>query len=60
MSHKTAATVAHTIGIDTGKNTLQTEKRTSRGRNQDRARVAAARITKSDMRRRKATAPKRP
>jgi hypothetical protein len=22
MSHKTAATVAHTIGIDTGKNTL--------------------------------------
>jgi uncharacterized protein YjbK len=40
MSHKTAATVAHTIGIDTGKNTLQTEKRTSRGRNQDRARVA--------------------
>jgi hypothetical protein len=23
MSHKTAATVAHTIGIDTGKNTLR-------------------------------------
>ena len=22
MSHKTAATVAHTIGIDTGKNTV--------------------------------------
>jgi hypothetical protein len=25
MSHKTAATVAHTIGIDTGKNTLHLE-----------------------------------
>ena len=31
MSHNTAATVAHTIGIDTGKNTLHLSASTRRG-----------------------------
>ena len=42
MSHKTAATVAHTIGIDTGKNTLHLIGSTTRGQSFCGRRLPAA------------------
>ena len=45
MSHKTAATVAHTIGIDTGKNTLHLIGLDDKGAIVLREKVARGRIT---------------
>ena len=45
MSHKTAATVAHTIGIDTGKNTLHLVGLDDKGAIVLREKVARDRIT---------------
>ena len=44
MSHKTAATVAHTIGIDTGKNTLHLIGLDDRGAIVLREKIARGRI----------------
>ena len=45
MSHKTAATVAHTIGIDTGKNTLHLIGLDDKGAIVLREKIARGRIT---------------
>ena len=45
MSHKTAATIAHTIGIDTGKNTLHLIGLDDKGAIVLREKVARDRIT---------------
>src|SRR6476646_4847852 len=45
MSHKTAATVAHIIGIDTGKNTLHLIGLDDRGAIVLREKIACGRIT---------------
>src|SRR6476661_459320 len=45
MSHKTAATVAHTIGIDTGKNTLHLIGLDDQGAIVLREKIARGRIT---------------
>ena len=54
MSHKTAATVAHTIGIDTGKNTLHLIGLDDQGAIVLREKIArgriAARLAKNDFR----------
>ncbi len=44
MSHKTAATVAHTIGIDTGKNTLHLISLDDKGAIVLREKIARGRI----------------
>ena len=44
MSHKTAATVAHTIGIDTGKNTPAFDRRRRQGAIVLREKIARGRI----------------
>src|SRR4029453_281408 len=44
MSHKTAATVAHTIGIDTGKNTLHLIGLAERGAIVLREKISRSRI----------------
>jgi predicted butyrate kinase (DUF1464 family) len=45
MSHKTAATVAHTIGIDTGKNTLHLIGLDDKGAIVLREKIARGRIS---------------
>ena len=45
MSHKTAATVAHTIGVDTGKNTLHLIGLDDKGAIVLREKIARGRIT---------------
>jgi len=45
MSHKTAATVAHTIGIDTGKNTLHLIGLDDKGAIVLREKISRGRIT---------------
>ena len=45
MSHKTAATVVHTIGIDTGKNTLHLIGLDDQGAIVLREKIARGRIT---------------
>jgi transposase len=45
MSHETAATVAHTIGIDTGKNTLHLIGLDDKGAIVLREKIARGRIT---------------
>ena len=49
MSHKTATTIAHTIGIDTGKNTLHSIGLDDQGAIVLREKIARGRIAARPM-----------